>query len=205
MRYSLRPFPLCWVFRCVSGFGACLCLLLLCWLPLFGACSRRCGSCRPPEFRFGLRSPWCVCFFLDLGCLVCALLAPSVCLVLAVLLPRPGGVDLVLVVRKFDMECAAGCTRSPCTGCLGVFSSCVLGVLSFAGGSVPYLGSSWCLGLLRDIFCCSFTGCRCSAPAPDAAALAGLLSYAAVYGHLGVLASYWICGALCALLAPSVR
>ena len=46
-------------------------LLLLCWPPLFGACSRRCGSCRPPEFRFGLRSPWCVCFFLDLGCLVC--------------------------------------------------------------------------------------------------------------------------------------
>ena len=66
------------------------------------------------------------------------------------------------------------------TGCLGVFSWCVLGVLSFAGGSVPYLGSSWCLGLLRDILCCCFTGCRCSAPAPGAAALAGLLSYAAV-------------------------
>ena len=46
-------------------------LLLLCWPPLFGACSRRCGSCRHPEFRFGLRSPWCVCFFLDLGCPVC--------------------------------------------------------------------------------------------------------------------------------------
>ena len=52
--------------------------LLLCWLPLFGAYSRRCGSCRPPEFRFGLRLPWCVCFFLDLGCLVCTF--GSVCL-----------------------------------------------------------------------------------------------------------------------------
>ena len=46
-------------------------LLLLGRLPLFGACSPRCGSCRPPEFRFGLRSQCCVCFFLDLGCFVC--------------------------------------------------------------------------------------------------------------------------------------
>ena len=190
---------MCWVFRRVSGFWACLSLLLPCWLPLFGACSPCCGSCRPSVYgRFGVfASSWI--------CLVCALLVPSVCLVLAVFLPRPGGVDLVLVVRKLDMECAAGCTRSPCTGCLGVFSSCVLGVLSFAGGSVPYLGSSWCLGFLRDIVCCSFTGCRCLAPAPGAAALAGLLSYAAVYGHVGVFASSWIWGALCALLAASVR
>ena len=118
---------------------------------------------------------------------------------------RPEGVDLVLAVRKLGMECAAGCIRSPCTGCLGVFSSCVSGVLSFAGGSVPYLGSSWCLGLLRDILCCSFAGWRCSAPAPGAAALAGLLSYATVCGCLDVFASSWIWGALCALLAPSVR
>ena len=27
-------------------------LLRLCWLPLFGACSRRCGSCRPPALAF---------------------------------------------------------------------------------------------------------------------------------------------------------
>ena len=119
----------------------------------------------------------------------------------------------------------------------------------FAGGSVPYLGSSWCLGLLRDILCCSFTGCRCSAPAPGAAglagllsflsflaclcslpvlrfllvswfvvgytllcssvgcrcsvpspgaaALAGLLSFASVYGRFGVVASSWIWGAFC--------
>ena len=44
--------------------------LLLCWLPLLGACSRRCGSCRPPEVSFGLRSFWCVRFFLALGCVL---------------------------------------------------------------------------------------------------------------------------------------
>ena len=44
--------------------------LLLCWLPLLGACVRRCGSCRPPEVSFGLRSFWCVRFFLALGCVL---------------------------------------------------------------------------------------------------------------------------------------
>ena len=88
VRYSLRPFPMCWVSWCVFsilGFVAWLCslvalphvcvpaglspcsrvyfALLLCWLPLLGACSRRCGSCRPPEVSFALRSFWRVRFF----------------------------------------------------------------------------------------------------------------------------------------------
>ena len=44
--------------------------LILCWLPLLGACSRRCGSCRPPEVSFGLRLFWCVRLFLALGCVL---------------------------------------------------------------------------------------------------------------------------------------
>ena len=50
--------------------------------------------------------------------------------------------------------------------------------------------------LLRDILCCSFTGCRCLAPAPGAAALAGLLCFA-----LSRWCSFFL---PCALLAPSV-
>ena len=81
LEYSLRVFWACFrslvalsrtwvpagVSVCLSGFS----LLLLCWLPLFGACSRRCGACWPPELRYGLPLPWCACFFLDLGCVVC--------------------------------------------------------------------------------------------------------------------------------------
>ena len=80
-----------------------------------------------------------------------------------------------------------------CASCLGVFpSSWVLGVPLFAGGSVPYLGSSWCLGLLRDILCCSFTGCRCLAPAPGAAALTGLLSFLFFSGMLLFASRAWV-------------
>ena len=80
-----------------------------------------------------------------------------------------------------------------CASCLGVFpSSWVLGVPLFAGGSVPYLGSSWCLGLLRDILCCSFTGCRCLAPAPGAAALTGLLSFLVFSGMLLFASRAWV-------------
>ena len=70
--------------------------LLLCWLPLLGACFRRCGSCRPAEVSFGLRSFWCVRFFLALGCVL--LFWPCLfawCLLL-VFLPQSGGVDLIL-------------------------------------------------------------------------------------------------------------
>ena len=73
-----------------------------------------------------------------------------------------GGADLIV-----GWAPKLGATRARCAWCLGVFpSSWVLGVLLFASGSVPYLGSSWCLSLLRDILCCSFVGCRCLAPAP---------------------------------------
>ena len=69
------PYIMCWVSQSVffilgyPRFWACFCLLvapsrtwlpadriytllLLCWLPLFRARSRRCGSCRPPEVRW---------------------------------------------------------------------------------------------------------------------------------------------------------
>ena len=54
--------------------------------------------------------------------------------------------------------------------------------------ALSLLGSCWFLELLRDIVCCSFTGCHCLVPAPGAAALAGLLSFASVFGHVGVFA-----------------
>ena len=50
---------------------------------------------------------------------------------------------------------------------------------------------------------CSSAGCRCWAPAPGAAALAGLLRLALVYGRFGVFASSGS-GVLSAFLAPSV-
>ena len=116
-------------FQLVSRSLAGYILLLLYWLPLFGACSRRCGSCRPPEFPVFL-----------LACL------------------------------------------------------CSLPVLGF-------LLVSWFV--VGYTLLCSSAGCRCSAPTPGAAALAGLLSFASVYGRFGVVASSWIWGAFCAL-APAV-
>ena len=151
--------------------------LLLCWLPLFGAYSRRCGSCRPPEFRFGLRSLWCCCFFLDLGRLL--RFGPG-CLLGSCWFSHHGLEVLTLFwVWRANLASSA-----------------------LLAASVPYvLGVSVCFRVLGVPF---FAGCRCSAPAPGAAALAGLLSFASVYGRFGVFPSSWIWGALCALLAPSV-
>ena len=50
---------------------------------------------------------------------------------------------------------------------------------------------------------CSFAGCRCSAPDSGAAALAGLLRFASIYGRFGVFASPGS-GVLSALLTLSV-
>ena len=147
--------------------------LLLCWLPLFGAYSRRCGSCRPPEFRFGLRSLWCCCFFLDLGCLLH--FWPG-CLLGSCWFSHHGLEVLTLFwVWRANLASSA-----------------------LLAASVPYvLGvPAGFLVCCRHTLLCSFAGCRCSAPAPGAAALAGLLSFAPVYGRFGVFASSWIWGAL---------
>ena len=49
---------------------------------------------------------------------------------------------------------------------------------------------------------CSFAGCRCRALAFGAAALAGLLRLALVYGRFGVFASSWLWGAFCRWPCP---
>ena len=176
--------------------------LLLCWLPLLGACSRRCGSCRPPEVSFGLRSFWCVRFFLALGC------------VLLVALSRtwiPAGVSLCYGVYSSLLLCGCRCW-APAPG-----AAALAGLLRLAlvYGRFGVFASSWLWGAFCRWLCtvlgfplvfrfvmgytllCSFAGCRCWAPAPGAAALAGLLRLASVYGRFGVFASSWLWGAFC--------
>ena len=97
------------------------------------------------------------------------------------------------------MGCATRCVRSLCAGCRGVFSpSWVLWrgfvrwspcpVFVFLPVSRPVVGCT---------LLCSSAGCRCWAPAPGAAALAGLLRLALVYGRFGTFASSWFWGVFC--------
>ena len=138
--------------------------LLLCWLPLLGACSRRCGSCRPPEVSFGLRSFWCVRFFLALGCVLLFRFHLFAWCLLLVFSPRSGGVDLILCLarklwhwhgvryslRPFPMVC--------------FLHPWFCGVALFAGGPVPCLCSSCFHGLVLGM---TFSAPRLSAaPAP---------------------------------------
>ena len=177
----------CWFLGLLQGYT----MLLLYWLPLFGACSRRCSSCWPPELRFGLRSPWCVCFFLDLGCL--PHFWPG-CLPGSCWFSRRGLVVLTLCW----VWCAIG-HGVPFPTCW--VSGCVSFILDFGRAFVRWwLCPVWVpvgfYGLLRDIPCCSFTGCRCLAPAPS--------SWPAKF-RFGLRSRWCVCFFLpCALLAPSV-
>ena len=153
------------------GFWACLCSLVApCFAPLLAATVRRllrCSLCLVHG-----RFSW---FF---GCLLHFWHR---------LFAWPAGFLAMawgswVLTGKSGMECATCCVRSLCAGCFGITPW-------FAGSPVPYLGSCRFLGRLRerdiyiyidididiDTLLCSFAGCRCSAPSPGAAALAGLL------------------------------
>ena len=140
--------------------------LLLCWLPLLGACSRRCGSCRPPEVSFGLRSFWCVRFFLVLGCFLHCWPHLFACRSLLGFLPRSGGIDLILCLVGQILAWSA--LLAACVSYVLSVVVCFLhpgfcGVALFAGGPVP--GSCSFFGLL--------SGTLCSAPWRGQEALTG--------------------------------
>ena len=193
----LRPFPLCWVLRVFSGFGR----ALLC---SFAGC--RCSAPAPGAaalagvLSFASVSGWFGVFasswIWDALCTFGPVCLLGSCWFFATAWgcgPRFGGAQIghgvCCWLHPFPMRWVSW-SFFFILGFERVF-------VRWWPCSVP--GSSWCLGLLRDILCCSFAGCRCLASAPGAAALAGLLSFASVYGHLGVFASSWIWGALCAL------
>ena len=82
-------------------------------------------------------------------------------------------------------------------GCFGVFASSWLWG-AFCWWPCPVLGFPLVIrSVMGYTLLCSFAGCRCWAPAPGAAALAGLLTLALVYGRFGVFASSWLWGAFC--------
>ena len=82
-------------------------------------------------------------------------------------------------------------------GRFGVFASSWLWG-AFCRWPCPVLGFPLVFRFVMGyILLCSFAGCRCWAPAPGAAALAGLLRLALVYGRFGVFASSWLWGAFC--------
>ena len=174
--------------------------LLLCWLPLLGACVRRCGSCRPPEVSFGLRSFWCVRFFLALGCVLPVALS---------LTWIPAGISLCCGVYSSLLLCwlplLGACSRR-CGSCrppevsFGLRSFWCIHFFLALGCVLPVaLSLTW---ILAYTLLCSFAGCRCWAPAFGAAALAGLLRLALVYGRFGVFASSWLWGAFCRWPCP---
>ena len=125
--------------------------LLLCWLPLLGACSRRCGSCRPPEVSFGLLLFLCVGFFL---------------------VPVAGfshhGLEVLTsscVWRAslgIGMECATRCVRSLCAGCRGVFStSWVVAWLCSLVALPLFCVPAGSRSVVGCTLLCSSAGCRC--------------------------------------------
>ena len=122
-----------------------------CWLPLLGACSRRCSSCLPPKVSFGLRSFWCVHFFLALrvrsaGDSVPYLISVGVSLcygvyssVLLCWLPLWGACS-----RRCPSEVSFGLQSFWSVRCF-LAQRCVLPVVC------PILGSCWCFALLWGI------------------------------------------------------
>ena len=87
-------------------------------------------------------------------------------------------------------------------GRFGVFASSWLWG-AFCRWPCPVLGFPLVFRFVMGyILLCSFAGCRCWAPAPGAAALAGLLRLALVYGRFGVFASSWLWGAFCRWPCP---
>ena len=96
------------------------------------------------------------------------------------------------------MECATRCVRSQCAECRVVFSSSLVLWRGFVRcwpcPVFVFLLFSWS-GLGYSIFYPSAVCCWW-APAPGAAALAGLLRLALVYGRFGVFASSWFWGFL---------
>ena len=187
-------FPL--VFRFVMGYTV-YSSLLLCWLPLLGACSLRCGSCRPPEVSFGLQSFWCAHFFLALGC------------VLLVALSRYGVYSSLLLcwlplLGACPRRCGS-CRRPEVSfglrsfWCVRFFLAlgCVLPV-ALSRTWIP-AGVSLCYGVYSSLFFCwlSLLGAcslRCgSCRRPE-------VSF--VYFRFGVFASSWLWGAFCRWPCP---
>ena len=148
----LHPWFLAWLCSLVALSRVCVPPVFMVWswvyhflplgcLPLVGACSRRCGFCRPPEVSFGLRSFWCVRFFLVLGCFVRFWSRLFACWSLLVFLSRSGGVDLILCL--VGQTLAWGALLAACVSYVLSVVVCFLhpwfcGVALFAGGPVPH-------------------------------------------------------------------
>ena len=146
-----------------------------CWAPAFGAAALA-GLLRPcPVLGFPLVFRFVMGYTLLCSFAGCRCWAPA-----------------------FGAAALAGLLRLALVyGRFGVFASSWLWG-AFCRWPCPVLGFPLVFRIVMGYsLLCSFAGCRCWAPAPGAAGLAGLLRLASVYCCFSVFASSWLWGAFC--------